>query len=351
MDDPHTIHLTTADGTRLAATWHPPQGPGPHCGLVLNSGTGIPQGFYRRFCTRAAERGFGVLRYDYRGVAESAAGPLAHDRTVYRDWGHLDVPAAIAEVKRRLPDGPLAVVGHSTGGQQLGLAHNHHQVDAALFVAVSTGYWRGMPFRQRWFTRVLWTVLVPLFRAVLGYFPASRLGLGEDLPAGVATEWGAWCLQPDYLAAFLDETGRHRSPDGRDFGPTFFDRVSFPIDALCFTDDDIATPANVPPMLDLYASRPTVRWLEPAAVDASAIGHLGFFRERVGGPLWDDMLTRLHATATAEHRGRPAGEPHAEGDPPGLPQPGGDRRAPEARRRPQGSGGPPNTRQVRSQVG
>ena len=38
---------------------------------------------------------------------------------------------------------------------------------------------------------VLWHGVMPLVTRVVGYFPAQILGLGEDIPAGVAMQWAA----------------------------------------------------------------------------------------------------------------------------------------------------------------
>ena len=298
MPDPTDITLTTDDAHALAATWFPPEHGTPHTLLLISSGTGIPRQFYRRFAAFAASRGFGVLTYDYRGIGGSAPASLRNTSIRYREWGQHDMPAALAWLRTRVPDVPLAVVGHSAGGQQLGLAHNVHLVDAALFVAVSTGYWRDMPTKHRWFTWALWNLFVPVMRAALGYFPARRFGLGEDLPGPVATEWGAWCQEPTYMAAFFDGTGHARSPDGEDFGAVHFDRAQLPIHWLCFDDDPIANPRTVPPLMQLYGqANIESQWVSPRELGVDTIGHLGFFRESLGASLWPGTLDALRSKA------------------------------------------------------
>lgn len=285
---PTTVSIP-ADGAALEGALFEPAA--PRAALVVNGGTGVPARFYGRFAARAAERGFATLTYDYRGVGASAPASLRGDRTVYRNWGQKDIPAAIDWLTGRYPDLPLVAVGHSTGGQQLGLAPNVDRVEAAVFVTVSTGYWRGMPGLYPWLTLGIWKAYLPLATRLTGYAPARRIGWGEDLPAGVAREWGAWCLEPDYMAAFFDGTGRRTPPDGRPFGPTHFDLAAFPILAYTFSDDPISTPANVPPMMALYdRAAVEARHVTPADLEVAEIGHLGFFRSDVGAPLWDEAL-------------------------------------------------------------
>ncbi len=301
MSESHTtetVQFHAADSTTLTGTLFRPATT-PHTTLLLTSGTGIPRGFYRRFAAFAADSGFLVLTFDYRGVGDSAPDQLKGCGIVYRDWGQHDVPAAIAWLREQAPNVPATVVGHSTGGQQLGLSSAVGDVDAALFVAVSTGYWAGMPTRMKWFSFLLWKLFVPVAGVVLGYFPSRLAGLGEDLPIGVAREWGAWCLEPTYLGAFLDQTGHRTSPDGRPFGPAHFQDATFPLRAVYFTDDPIATAANVPALLALYDRADVeTQWIAAAEAGVPEIGHLGFFRSSCA-VLWSEQLAWLRGQAHA----------------------------------------------------
>jgi hypothetical protein len=124
---PKTVHFDAVDGRSLTGSLFVPDGP-PHATLLVNSGTGIPRRFYARFAAHAADRGVAALTYDYRGVGDSAPASLRDDDARYRDWGQQDIPGAIDWLTRRFPGGPLYAVGHSTGGQQLGLAPNVNRV-------------------------------------------------------------------------------------------------------------------------------------------------------------------------------------------------------------------------------
>lgn len=290
-----TVTFEALDGTRLVGTFFE-AGSERRGGLLINSGTGIPRRFYARFARRAAALGLATLTFDYRGIGDSAPPSLEGHGAKYRDWGQLDIPGAIDWLGSRVDGLPLVAVGHSTGGQQLGLAPNVDRIAAAVFVTVSTGYWRGMPTKLKWMSLALWKAYMPLASRVFGFAPAAKIGWGENLPSGVAREWGAWCLEPDYMAAYFDETGRRPTPDGAPFGATYFDRAAFPIRAYYFTDDPISTRANAPPMLSLY-DRATIetRWVDPQELGIETIGHLGFFRSDQGAALWDEALTWLRA--------------------------------------------------------
>lgn len=292
-----TASFGALDGTPLEGTLFEPSGPA-RAALLVSSGTGIPRRFYARFARAAAERGFAVLTYDYRGVGGSAPDSLRGYQARYRDVGQQDIPGAIAWLGDRFSGLPLLYVGHSAGGQQLGLAPNTDRLRAAVFVAVSTGYWRGMPPTQRALTLGLFRAYIPLASRVYGYAPAKKIKWGENLPTGMAREWGAWCMEPDYMAAYFDGTGRLPTPDGAPFGPVHYGAPRFGILAYAFTDDPIATRANVPPMLAMYENADVeTRWVSPTDIGAKEIGHLGFFRRKVGGALWSDTLDWLESHA------------------------------------------------------
>lgn len=312
MPGPETVDATevtveAADGHPLAGTLFEATG-SPVAALLVAGGTGIPRRYYARFAAHAAARGLATLTLDYRGVGGSAPPSLRGSDARYRDWGQRDIPGAIDWLTKRYPDLPLVHVGHSTGGQQLGLAHNVGSVRASVFVAVSTGYWRGMPTAYGWFTWVMWRAWLPLASRAVGYAPARKVGWGEDLPIGVGREWGAWCLDRHYLGAFLDADDPNRptdaahrpTPDRSPFGPSHFHKAVLPVLAYYATDDPISTPANVPPLLRLYHKASLwERWIEPTDIGQTEIGHLGFFRSHIGAPLWDDALDWLQARASS----------------------------------------------------
>lgn len=292
------VIVEALDGCPLAGTLFTAERTS-HAAIVINSGTGVPRQFYARFARHAAAAGFTTLTYDYRGIGGSAPEDLRTSDARYRDWGQRDIPGALDWISNRFPDLPLFVIGHSTGGQQLGLAPNVDKVSAAIFITVSTGYWRGMPIPHRYVVLALMHGYVPLITRLLGYAPTKKIGWGENIPTGVVREWVAWSLEHDYMAAFFDEGDPHgggwRSPpDGAPFGATYFDEARFPIRAYNFTDDPISTRANVPPMLELYRrAEVETLWFTPDDLSTAEAGHFGFFRRSIGGALWDEALNWL----------------------------------------------------------
>ena len=114
------------------------------------------------------------------------------------DWAALDVTAAVAWMRERYHTLPLSYVGHSFGGQALGLLANNSEVSRALLIAAQAGYWKLMasPERYRVYA-MLKFVGIPLTR-LLGYAPAWS-GIGEDLPKDVFLQWVSWVMHKRYL--------------------------------------------------------------------------------------------------------------------------------------------------------
>lgn len=72
----------------------------------------------------------------------------------------------------------------------MGLAPNAHRLAAPVTAAAQSGYWRHSPGMSGYRYAALRYIVMPVLTAAFGYFPSSRLGLVEDLPAGVAREIG-----------------------------------------------------------------------------------------------------------------------------------------------------------------
>jgi predicted alpha/beta hydrolase len=277
------ITVPAADGYALAATLFLPRGAKSHA-VLINSATAVQRKIYRGFAGYLARRGCAVLTYDYRGIGDSRQKSvegynqprsLVGFKASMSDWAALDVTAAVAWMRERYHPLPLNYVGHSFGGQALGLLANNTEVSRALLIASQAGYWRLMasPERYRVFT-LLNFVGIPLTR-LLGYMPGWT-GLGEDLPKGVFEQWVRWVMSERYL--FTDP----KLP-----GLTNFARYHGALRSLCLSDDPWATRPAVEMLCSGFTSiKPDILTVTPADVGATKIGHFGFFRPEHRDTLW-----------------------------------------------------------------
>lgn len=172
----------------------------------------------------------------------------------------------------------VAFVGHSLGGQLLGLANLASKLSCAVFVASSIPNPANMNSKLRWQTRLLKVVLLPFFR-VGGRFPSRRLGLSSmDLPSTIARDWGTWLRSPSYLFDYLSESQlcNYRS-------------LTVPVLALGVSDDELAPESNIDLLLAQYKLAKIERVMFEIDPKMGTCGHLGFFKEAHGILFWSDV--------------------------------------------------------------
>lgn len=281
------VTLTCADGVRLQGHFFAAPAGSGQLPVLISPATGVRQQFYWRFAAWLAQQGHAVLVFDYRGMGLSLQGPLAQCRARLADWGQRDQVAALQWLAARCAVAQVALLGHSAGGQMLGLLPNHAQVAQLVGVAASSGWFAGMRPAFAWKARLGLCLLMPLASRVLGYAPTSRLGLGENLPAAVAREWGQWCAAGGYA------TNAVRGQPQLDFHA----QVRTPITAFYASDDDIATAATVQDFLRTLPAAPQRSvCLTPADHGLRRIGHLDWFRSSHQA-LWPLLAQALQARA------------------------------------------------------
>ena len=208
------VEFPAADGTRLAGRFFAPAVPAVAVPVLVCGATGVRQRFYTPFASWLASEGFAALTFDYRGMGESLFGTHPrHCPARKQDWGELDMPAALDWLRQRTAANRVDLVGHSAGAQLVGLMPNREAIRKVVMIAGSTGYVRSIRFPTRLMAEFMLRVYLPLTARVLGYTPARRVGLGEDLPAGVALQWARWCRNPGYIE---NAFGREVRRDGYD---------------------------------------------------------------------------------------------------------------------------------------
>jgi predicted alpha/beta hydrolase len=285
LDDVFTDDITfpATDGYSLGATLFLPRGAKRHA-VLINSATAVPRKIYRGFAGYLARRGCAVLTYDYRGIGDSRQKSLvAYNqpkslvgfKASMADWAALDAAAAVAWMRYRYKDLPFNYVGHSFGGQALGLLPNNTEIARALLIAAQAGYWKLMASPERYRVYAMLNFVGSPLTRLLGYAPGWS-GLGEDLPKGVFQQWIGWVMSERYL--FTDPN----LP-----GLSNFANYKGAMRALCFSDDPWATRPAVNLLCSGFTSaKPDILTITPADVETASIGHFGFFRPEHRDTLW-----------------------------------------------------------------
>lgn len=259
------LRLRAADGYELAGEMF--SAAQPRGCVVLAGALGVPRGYYAAFAQGLANQGISVLTFDWRGSGDSRQGAVRGRHMRMVDWGRLDLEAALASALEQVhPE--VFLVGHSAGGQLLGLAPSAARLRGAVLVAASAPNLRHYPASSWPKLLLAWYGFAPLL-GHLDDYPAKRLGLGStQVAGGVVREWARWARSPDYLFS-------------QRFGLPLLGYRSFtqPLLACGFDDDDYAPPQAVDALLQQFP-RARLRREILQAGEHGPLGHFGVFRSQ-----------------------------------------------------------------------
>jgi predicted alpha/beta hydrolase len=279
------IEFAARDGYRLSGRWF--AAPSARAALLINGATGFPQTFYYKFAQYCAENGFDTLVYDYRGMGQSMRNPLANEPAVLSDWARHDMPAALELLANRSQASTRLTLGHSIGGQCVGMLDNHALAQAHVLVAASTGYWQWQLAPFKYLAWHFWQIHGPLMLKWRGYVPTGFGWSGLPLPRGVYLEWRKWCMRPEHFGPELQ----------RGELPNHFAGITAPLLAVEFSDDPIATHRTVSTLLEYYSNTAQRRLrFDAKAIGLQRIGHEGFFSSRHREALWVPVVRWMRET-------------------------------------------------------
>jgi predicted alpha/beta hydrolase len=274
------LKVTASDGFPIAVTSFSPKKPNGRV-VLINSATGVKQHYYSDFAEWLCEKGFRVFTYDYRGIGASKTQSLKGFHATMDDWGSKDYHSVLKYLFMAFPESQFVVVGHSVGGQVIGMSPLSENLDAVVMVGAQTPYWKDFAAKGKLFA--FWHVIVPFFTTIFGYFPASKLRLFEDLPAGVARQWARWAKSENYL--FDEITGMK-------------ERFSAPAShalMISFADDSLAPKTAVVKLMRYFKN---LKWthmhVNPEDILQKEIGHFGFFRKKLAFAFWGEVLNWIN---------------------------------------------------------
>lgn len=277
---PFTQHtLAMPNDTVLVLRAFEPPGP-PRAIVIVPSAMGVAQNFYARFAEWLADQGYLVITFDYRGIGLSAPASLRGFEIDIFDWAR-DCAAAIDFAGAHGAGRSLFWLGHSLGGQLLGLIPNRERIHRVMTVATGNGYWRENSWPTRRVVWWLWFVAVPVATRIAGYFPGKRLRKVGDLPRGVIEQWRRWCLNREYVVGV----------EGADVRATYAS-ITAPMVSVSFTDDEMMSERSIRSLHGLYTGAPIeYRRIAPRDIGVRHIGHFGFFKPQFEHTLWQ-LVTR-----------------------------------------------------------
>jgi predicted alpha/beta hydrolase len=295
------VQFPALDGYSLGGFLHLGTNADPHHAVVFATGGGIRADVYRHFLSYLASQGMAVLAFDYRGIGESRPSRLRGFVAGFEDWAEYDAGGAIAWMAGRYPRACLTGIGHSIGALMIGASAAAARLSQLVLICPHTGYHGDYHPVLRLGVRVSWGVLGPPLRRMLGYFPASKLGFGEDLPTRVALQW-AGRSQPHFVIG-LDDGNAAREQ-------LVLDQVKQlrkPAMVISIDDDRWATETGVRRILQVYRNLLIVRRvIDPSADYKRPLGHFGFFRRSQKDRLWPLVLRFVASDSIASTSNDPS---------------------------------------------
>ncbi len=286
------IKIECADKFELSATLYKPEK--AKAAVMIAPATGIKRSFYNSFATFLKLQGYGVICFDYRGIGGSIQGSINSGNASIVSWGKLDMPAVLEELKVQFPNNNYHLIGHSAGGQLIGLMHNYADIKSMFNFGSSTGSIRNMryPFKLKAF--LFLNIFIPINNRLFGISNCQWVAMGEPLPKLVGKQWSRWCNGYGYLATDF----------GKEITEQWYDQIEIPTIWLHSTDDEISNYKNVTEMLSVFPKLDkNIVTIHPQDHGYTKIGHMKFFSYKRKN-LWQYAIKWLNdgKTKTEERR-------------------------------------------------
>ncbi len=250
--------------------------------LIIASATGVKQEYYQKFSKYLSNNGISVITFDYFGIGRSSTKPIKELGNNAADWGKNDLEYVMQYAIINYPNSKKVIVGHSIGGQLIGLAKSSTKFDKIILVAAQSGYWKfwkGIDRIKMWFN---WYILFPTLIKLFGYLKSKKLSGMENLPKNVANQWRNWGKNPDYIQS------------DKSIALKYYDKIEIDISAFSIEDDHFAPKKAVEWMSNQYLkSKVKSIHLKPSDFGVKKIGHFGVFKDKFKTTIWRILLNEI----------------------------------------------------------
>lgn len=273
------LTIRTNDGTRIWINCYSAEKENGKI-IVIGSDVGLTQDFYHLFASFFRQEGYTVVTFDYRGIGNSTPEQLKDYEANMHQWAAQDINAVLLYVKQKFPLYEIIYIGHSIGGEIIGLVPASQYISRIVLVSCALSCTRLWPLKDKLKIKAL-KVLAKTMDKMVGYFPGRSLKIFGDLPNGVIHEWISWC---DNANGLFDNF-----PDNN------YRKLSVPILAYTFSDDWRCPPLAVKELLNHFANA-SITWhhINPKEIGVKEIGHNDFFYVGIRSILWESLLQWLN---------------------------------------------------------
>lgn len=276
------IDIVCTDNFQLSGTIYTPSK--LKGSVLIAPATGIKKRFYNSFAIFLAEHGYGVICYDNRGVGGSIEGSSINSgNPSLVSWGQLDLSAAFKKLKTSFSNIECHIVGHSAGGQLIGLMDDVSDIKSLFNFASSSGSLSNMSYPFKIQATFFLNVFIPISNLVFSKTNSQWMGMGEPLPKNEASQWSKWCNGKGYVAVDFN----------RNIKDHLYNEITAPSLWMHATDDGIANLENVKDMQRIYPnSKAEIKTLIPSENGFKDIGHMKFFSSKYN-KLWQHAIDWL----------------------------------------------------------
>lgn len=276
-----TVSFSASDKQILHGDLYTPENSNGR-GVVVNGATGVLRKFYKAYAEFLQAQGFTVFTYDYRGIGDSHEKHPESNIFSMMHWGEYDMDAAVDWFKAQHPELKILGMGHSIGGQLLGVMPDNNRYQGFLNIAAQQIYWKNWIKKDQPLSLFFFFVLLPIFYKVGAGLPRWVLG-AEYLPREVIRDWSRFGRKPYYTNSqgqkieqgFLNFTGKMR----------FYAMAD---------DKRFAPPSCVKVLQSLFKNADTdMHIIHPSEVKMKAIDHFGFFKKSMNKGKWQETADWL----------------------------------------------------------
>ena len=250
--------------------------------LIIASAMGVKQSFYQNFAEFASSNNISVITFDYSGIGKSLTGNIKKHKEFLHDWGNQNLEIIIKYSIENFPNHKKVVLGHSIGGQLIGLAPSSVHLDKIILVSAQSGFWGFWKGFNKVKMFLNWYLLFPVLTSFFGYMPSKRFSKMENLPKNVVNEWSKWCRNPDYLFGYFSDD------------ELVFSKIRCNLLSISVADDFFAPEQSVDWLTNQYQNtKLTRKHLFPADFDVSKIGHFDLFKTKFKESFWKFLLEEI----------------------------------------------------------
>lgn len=276
------VIINCVDGFNLTGTLYKPAE--IKSAIMIAPATGIKRQFYAAFARHLTESGFAVLTFDNRGIGQSIDGFLNKGNPSLTNWGKLDMPAVLEYLKIEVPNSEYHLIGHSAGGQLVGLMKNARDIKSMFNFGSSSGSLKYAKYPFRLKSSFWLNIYIPVSNLIFGHTKSQWVGMGEPLPKNVGKEWTRWCNGKGYIKVDLDTKIKEH----------FYNEISLNSLWVHAEDDEIANYETVKDMIRVHPNiQSEILTLSPKEYGFNDIGHMKFFSKKKS-KLWSIAVEWLN---------------------------------------------------------